>query len=222
MGVLSGIGRYLGGLLLFIFLSSFIFLFAINSSGILTPQYTNKIIASVYNSSLSSTTSSLNSSSLSALESKLNLSSAGVLGLLAGSSNSGRSNFLVSLLSSSKLYEEEYFSLLFVAVGFLLILFSSHGGSKFKNTGKTMLSVSILTAATVFGIFYVFLPMFSNINISGMLIKLPLSLFSPFTNQVFFISIAVAVLSVILVVIGYIVDKRAAAPVASNRPYKRA
>ncbi|MGC8681903.1 MAG: hypothetical protein ACP5RE_02265 [Candidatus Acidifodinimicrobium sp.] len=200
MGILSGVGRYVGGLLLFMFLSSFIFLFAINSSGILTPQYTNKIIASMYNSSL-------NSTELSALKG-LNSSSSGVLGLLAGSSGSGGSNLLVSLLSSSKLYEEELLSLIFAVVGFVLVIVSSSGGSKFKNTGKTILSISILTAATVFGIFYVFLPMFSSIDLDGVLIKLPLSLFSPFTDQVFLISAALAVASIMLLILGHMIDRR--------------
>ncbi|MEM3190869.1 MAG: hypothetical protein QW292_02000 [Candidatus Parvarchaeota archaeon] len=205
MGVLSGIGRYLGGLLLFIFLSSFIFLFAVNSSRILTPAYTTKILDSVISSSNAS--SPLSSTNASAIESRYNLSSTGVLGLLEGSSSSGGSDFFLSLLSSSKLYEEEYLSLLLAAAGFLLVFFSSRGGSRLRNTGKTFLSVSILTAATVFGIFYVFLPMFSSIDISGVTIKLPVSLFSPFTDQVFLISLAIAAAGIGLLIAGFAVDR---------------
>lgn len=218
MGILASIGVYIGGLILFLALSSFIMLYAVEMSGVTSPAFINEFVAAMVNtSSLSSISSistisarsNISSQNLTAIESALGINaSCGLPCLLGKISVGGTSTNLSQYLSNADISLYTLLSGILALFGAIIVLLSSKGGDRSSNIGKTTLSVAIFNFATYFIIFSVMLPYMNKLTINGINIKIPMYLITPFANDLYILDAIFGTFGIVLIVVGYIINTR--------------
>ncbi len=209
MGLLSEIGLYIGGLVFFIAVSSFIPLYAISVSGIASPQYMNKFVNAIANSTYpSQLPSNVSTGNVSRIESEIGINSSCGIACLLGEISLGKSGGSLSSLLSEKAMS--MYLLLFEAlsvIGAALIVISSKGTSRLSNLGKTTLSVSVFNFAGFFAIFSMILPYISRITINGTAVKMPVNLLSPLIYEIYILDAVFGGMGIALILTAFVIKK---------------
>lgn len=213
--VLKSLARWFGGIFLFFGLLFIIYLYSATSSGILSPHFTQTAISSIINYSTSSSASLLNSSVNNA-----NLSAA-VSAALSKISNQPNCSFLCAL--SSTLYKStginipmsnsdiSIFAILadvFAAAGVVLIFLSYKGYKRFQAVGRNTIAAAILSFISVYVPFTFIIPFFVQFPVAGYTIRIPPTLFAPFTSVLLMFDIIFGVIGAAVLVVSLILARR--------------
>ncbi len=222
MGVLSGVGRWFGGVLLFFGLASFITLYALSASGVLSSTYAANTISTIVNYSISG--NSLSGSSLPGINSTSNLNMSQlkqyIQSVLSKNpncnifclatqklSNSSSVNFP---LTTSNIKDFQLVAGIAAAIGAVLVFLLYKGKDRFTALGRNVLSVSILSFVSVYIPLVYIIPYFFAVKVSSFTIRIPESVFAPFTSLVLTMDIIFGVIGAVLLVLGVVIYRNKA------------
>ena len=216
--VLKSMGRWFGGIFLFFGLLFIIYLYSATSSGILSPQFTQNAISSIINySTHSSSTSILNSSvnnanlsaAVSAALSKIS-NQPGCSFLCAISSSLDKSTGINLPLSNSDIGLSSILADVFAAAGVVLIFLSYRGYKRFQATGRNTIAAAILSFVSVYIPFTFIIPFLVQFPVAGYTIRIPPTLFSPFTSTLLAFDIIFGVVGAVILIISFFLSRREA------------
>ncbi len=216
MSILKRAGMWFGGAMLFFGLLSFITLFSLNTSGVLSPQYFNSALSQIINSSASPSitgNSALNSTQITYLESLLgtfqaNNPNCNVLCLV--SQKVGNQTNLSAPLTASSLNLYQIIIELMAVLGAVLIFFSYPDKyTKLTAFGRIPLSVAIISfVSTYIPLMFVVPYLFSGLKIGSFTLSVPASVVTPFTSVVIVLDIVFGVIGITLLIISAILLAR--------------
>ncbi len=227
--VLAGLGRWLGGILFFFGLISFITLYAANNSGVLSPQYLNSAIGQIANASSScssiggiGSSCTANNTEVSQIESALSQFSTNNPGCnlgclltqeLSQASLTANKTGVSVPLSTSDTGLYQIIAEVVAVIGAVLIFFSYEGSKKLSALGRGFLSVSIISfVSTYIPLVYVFPYLLSNLTLDGFKLSIPASVTAPFTSLVLNLDIIFAIVGIVLIAIKYVAFRKKPAP----------
>ncbi len=213
MSFLRRAGMWFGGALLFFGLFSFITLFSLNVSGVLSPHYFNSALSQIVNASTSSSIysagQSINSTQAAQLETLLgtfqaNNPNCNVLCLI--SQHIEHQTGLSAPLTTSNLNLYQIILEIVAVLGAVLTIFSYKDTyAKFSALGKSSLAVAIISFVAIYIPLMFIVPyLFSGVKIESFTLHIPLSVIAPFTSVVLSLDIIFGIVGVVLLIIGAI------------------
>ncbi|MCL4399322.1 hypothetical protein M1293_02335 [Candidatus Parvarchaeota archaeon] len=213
MGTATRVLGWVGGIMVFFGLSAFVFMYALNSSGALSPGFLHTAISSIINYSSNSsnvlTTSSISASNESAIISQAlsKISSNPNCNVLCLLSVNSQSSSISPFLTQSAVQTYQWLSLLVAIIGAVLIFLGYKFTRGFQALGRNLLTVAILSFVDTYVPLVFILPLLFKINISNISIRIPPNLFTPFVSVILMLDILFGVTGVILLVVGAIASK---------------
>ncbi len=210
MSVLGGFGRLTGGALLFIGLLTFIILYSLNNSGVLSNSYFSASIGQIVNASSSTAygAAGYNSSQRAELQQTLvnfTQQNPGCANLLCFATKQLNLNIPTS---QNYLFNYEFLAAIAAIIGVVLLILSYEGGERLQAIGRGSISAAIISFVSTYLPLVFILPYLFSIPIQGLAIKIPASVMAPFTNLVLILDIIFGVIGVVLLIIRFVFFRR--------------